>query len=306
MRRALGPAFVLAGFVASCGGTQPAPPVEVAAPTEVAPTAEETPVEPSAADFDQGKRLELAGGPALGCEARQAGDWVRVRCGELSYFGTPAWRASVDKASSGIQPKVTGGMGQLQLVWRFTEGSKLDASFVWFPHLVRLHSEWPKGSPRPLAVARFFGVPQRSAAELIQAACACPPRLAPGLILKSHGISCASPMIDGDGVDPWEPECLRGLETGCQEFNECLTHEPSGYRECIDDEHATGLGPFTSCHKKCDETRKCPSGFSCEDAYEQNPMGEPPEERPFACFPTDEASSEYYQALNAYLEQHKK
>ncbi|MGE0326217.1 MAG: hypothetical protein AB7S68_28070 [Polyangiaceae bacterium] len=307
MYRALGAACVALGLAASCGGSQPAPqPVEVSAPAEVTPSAESKAAEPTDSDFDQGAQLELAGGPALGCEARQAGDWVRVRCTGLSYFGTPVWRASVDSASEGIQAKASGEMGRVQLVWRFTEGSKLDASFTWFPYLVRLHATWPKGGSRPVAVARFANVPQRSAAELIKAACDCPPRLTPGLILATHGISCDSPSADADGSDAWEPECLRGLETGCQEFVECQTREPSGYRECAEDEHATGVGPFISCHKKCDDTKRCPAGFTCEDAYEQNPMGEEPPKRPFACFPTDEASNEYYQALNAYLEARKK
>ncbi len=294
-------ALASAGLLA-CAAAQPTgQPIEVVGAPEAAPQAADR--EPSPVDFDAGKLLELTGGPALGCEARGVGDWVRVRCSDLSYLGAPPWRASVDDASSGIQPKLSQRLGDVQLSWRHTEGSTLHASFIWFPHIVRMRSEWPKGSPRPQIVARFVNVPTRSAKEIIHAACECPPRLGPDLLLKSAGYSCESPSLTSDGIDAWEPECMRQLELDCQEFNECLTHEPSGGRPCADDEHPTGLGAFTSCHKKCDDTRRCPSGFSCEDAYEQAPMGDPPAERPFACFPTDDAQTEYLRALNAYLEQ---
>lgn len=289
----------------SCGGGSP----PARQPVLVAPSPEPEPSEarasggePSDKDFESGEQLRLEGGPALGCEARAAGDWVRVRCVGLSYFGVPVWRISVDEASAGIHPKVSARLGDVSLKWRFSEGSALHASFVWFPNLVRLHAEWPNGSPRPRVVARFANVPSRRADELILAACECSPRLGPDLILQRNDFDCQSPSMTGDGIDAWEPECLRQLELGCQEFNECLTREPSGGRSCVEDEHQSGLGPFTSCHKKCDDTRRCPTGFSCEDAYEHNPMDEAPATRPFACFPTDEAQTEYMQALDSYLQ----
>lgn len=198
-----------------CGGTQPAPePVVVAPSPDVTPEPEEA--VPSAADFESGEPLELSGGPALGCEARGVRDWVRVRCTGLAYFGSPPWRAAVDTGSAGHTAKISQQLGDVQLTWRHSEGSDLHASFVWFPNMVRLHAEWPKGKERPTAVARFVGVPSRSAKESIEAACACSPRLGPGMLLETAGYTCESPTLDSEGIDAWEPECLRELLTAAR------------------------------------------------------------------------------------------
>lgn len=306
-------------LLSACAGASATAPEPASGEVTTAPVsaqAAQAAEPPSAAAFEGGRLLTVAGAPALGCEARAVGDWVRLSCSGLSYFGALPWHVSAmshvgdapltdaQKINARNLVKREQRMGHVSIVWRHAPGTQVDAAFSWFPHMLRFRAKRPAGGPDqgvelPTALGEFVGAPAGTAPELIRAVCACPPRSAPSMLLK--GYSCGSPSVDDESSYPWDPACLRHMQgaDACQNMNECLTLEPSSFKACASDEVKSGGHPMTSCYKACSRERECPEHFECRATEAMTDEGLAP--GPTACFPADDAYVPHLQALQAYL-----
>lgn len=272
--------------------------------------------QPSHAAFAGGKLLQIGGGPALGCEARAVGQWVKLSCAGLSYFGAFPWHVSAytyagDGAATDAQ-KIAGRnqvsrqqqMGQVSIVWRHAPGTHLEAAFSWFPYMLRFRASrsadpQPGVGELPTPLGEFVSAPAGTAKELIRAVCACPPRRGPGLLLS--GYDCESESIDADAYDAWDPVCLRHMQgaDACQDMNECLTLEPSHFKACSPDEVKSGGHPMTGCYKTCSSDLDCSEDFRCTASLAATDGELVP--GPTACFPAEDSETEHLVALSAYL-----
>lgn len=286
--------LLFAGLAVACTPDTP-PPVAAPAPAAPEPTQDTPP--PTSEAFKGAPRAPLAGGDALGCEARRLDGWVQITCEGLSYFAALPFRAELQPGSAG--EVVAERLGHVTLRYQERPGAQVSALISWFPHLVELRAGWPAGAARPAQVGELVGAPESDRDTWIQAMCACEPRLGPGALLRAF--ACGSPTLDADETLPWNPACIRLLqgEHACQRTNECLTSEPSHVKLCGFGEIKTGGHPHTSCLRTCSAQAPCPRGYDCapsqvaEDA--QLVAG------PTVCTVTAEAELEHSAQLEKFL-----
>jgi hypothetical protein len=99
--------------------------------------------------------VTVRGSSALGCETKGLREWVRVSCrGDDPARGTPL-RVTVND-SKGAETFTFGSGGITSLVYRFEEGTKIEASFGWSKLGKKFVAEWPAGAPKPQAYGEFL------------------------------------------------------------------------------------------------------------------------------------------------------
>ncbi len=133
----------------AAAGDSPAPPVaEKAGAHSAVPTVDEW-------NAVTGE-ITVRGSSALGCETKGLREWVRISCrGTDPGRGSPT-QVTVENAKGAETFKFASG-GVTSLVYRFEEGTKVEATFKWDRASKKLVAEWPPGAPMPTAYGAFGG-----------------------------------------------------------------------------------------------------------------------------------------------------
>jgi hypothetical protein len=219
---------------------------------------------PSAEEWQNARQVAIPGAEALGCEASELAEWIRLVCRGPSFFAARPSGVTLHTPHSAESAFATVSDGVVSVVARFREGTNISASFVWDTAIFRLSASWPEGAARPVPFGRFIGAPERSAEAILRAACACEPRTLPDTGVDAFG--CRPGEATMEAGSGWPPSCIRHLtgSGGCDEMNVCLTSEPNHFNVCGEGEILTGGHPFTQCETECSASLPCPDGFDCK------------------------------------------
>lgn len=135
-------------------GDTPPPPVEAPAEKGTPPAAGHSDV-PTVAEWQAVTgEVTVRGSSALGCETKGLREWVRISCrGDDPGRGSPL-NVTVENAKGAETFKFASG-GVSSLVYRFEEGTKIEATFSWTNGSHQFVAEWPPGAPKPTAYGVF-------------------------------------------------------------------------------------------------------------------------------------------------------
>lgn len=124
-------------------------------PDQKAPSAEKSAV-PTVAEWGAVTgEITVRGSTALQCETKGLREWVRISCrGNHPELGAPN-NVTVENAKGAETFKFASG-GVSSLVFRFEQGTKVEATFYWDNGQKSFLSEWPPGAPMPTAYGQFL------------------------------------------------------------------------------------------------------------------------------------------------------
>lgn len=236
-----------------------------------APPAVERSKPPTVAEWKDAKKLPLAGGDWVGCDAEQVREWVRVSCRASKIAAKPAGVRVTKGKGPDVLPYAKNGVASV--LFRFVPGVELAVLFGWEDDLVLPYAvSWPAGAARPATAGGFTGLPtKKAAADAQKEACACfwEKAEANKAMDRWQGATTQPDKADACVGVPsafFDFHCVLDKSGDCDRLQECdVRGGPSVYVECLPGEEHRGVYPSAECGRVCTSDDECPEGFGCGD-----------------------------------------
>lgn len=131
-------------------GTTPPPPPPPSAPTLPGHTAL-----PTTDEWTAAPEVTVTGSSALNCESKAVREWVRISCKDNQASRGKPTGITVSKGGAKGDTFVLVAGNVASLVYPFSEGQDLAATFNWERESRGFRSQWPQGAPKPNAYGQF-------------------------------------------------------------------------------------------------------------------------------------------------------
>lgn len=131
-------------------GTTPPPPPPPSAPTLPGHTAL-----PSTDEWTAAPEVTVLGSSALDCESKAVREWVRISCKDTAAARGKPTGITVSKGGGKGDTFVLVAGNVASLVYPFSEGQDLAATFNWERESRGFRAQWPQGAPKPNAYGQF-------------------------------------------------------------------------------------------------------------------------------------------------------
>lgn len=131
-------------------GTTPPPPPPPSAPTLPGHTAL-----PSTDEWTAAPEVTVLGSSALDCESKSVREWVRISCKDTNASRGKPTGVTVSKGGGKGDTFVLVAGNVASLVYPFSEGQDLAATFNWERESRGFRAQWPQGAPKPNAYGQF-------------------------------------------------------------------------------------------------------------------------------------------------------